>query len=438
MSQPLLSVVVPCMGRLHHLKLTAPNLLAQPEIEYILVDYSCPDRCGDYIREHWPHAKVVSVPGQEFFDRSKARNLGVRAASTPWLAILDADNVVSLDFARRVLTLLSADGRIMLRSGVPQNGGTLVCALAAFQHAGGYDERFEGWGSEDWDLTLRLMLGGLRQVRLPPDVLGALCHDDGERVRFHRQKSTIHSDRSNKARVPFRLLPDLNRPWPDPVTLGLFGPTDTDLWRSVQYAAFVQRAHRVAVQLYTGWHGTLHERSPSLLMDRRALAEEIAAQLELSQPLPITDRAPFAEVHWPTLDYLLSFPTLPARQTWSGWSTGLRRRIAFHLANDLAEDEQSAAELQAALPQCEFVQLELADGVAACAATAARCDVFVGGDNAMVQLCYAVGLPVFLLADYPQDGKLRAAFLERHVNQPAILCPDLADLRFTLRCFLNL
>lgn len=439
---PLLSVVVPCMGRLHHLKLTAPNLLAQPEIEYILVDYSCPDRCGDYLRRYWPHVKVVTVPDQEFFDRGKARNLGVRAVTSPWLAILDADNVVSLDFARRVRELLADDPKLMLRSALPQNGGTLICAVAAFRQAGGYDERFEGWGSEDWDLTMRLMLDGLRQVRLPHDVLGVLCHDDGERVRFHRQKNWRASNRANKGRVPFRLPPDLNRPWPDPVMLGLFGPTDAEVWRSVQYAGFVQRAHRVAVQLYTAWHGPIEELSSASLAACRPLAEAIASTLRLPRPLPLTDTAPLAEVHWPTLQGLRSFPLLPARQTWSGWSTGGRRRLAWQPASEFAEEAAPPAQLlgtlQAALPECEFVLLDPAAGVAACVGVAASCDVFVGGDNGLVQLCYAVGVPVFLLPSVSDDWEAFAAFLERHDNQPVQLSTELPEMLFKLRCFLGL
>jgi hypothetical protein len=439
MSEPLLSVVVPCKGRLHHLKLTAPALLAQPEVEYILVDYSCPDRCGDYARQHWPRAKVVDVPGEKYFNLSRARNIGVREAKAPWLAILDADNVVSPDFAQRVLTLLH-DESVLLRS--EQNSGTLVCRRKAFHQAGGYEESFEGWGSEDCDLTRRLLLGGRRQVRLPRDIIGVLHHDDNERVRFYREKNLTDSDLANKSRAPFRLELDLYRPWPDPVILGVLGPCFAELWRSVQYGCFVQRVHRVQVQLYTRWHGRPDAPDIGEPIDLRPRLAEIFASLAAPRPLPLIDDVPLQDVHWPFWPTPLQFAKLPTRLTWRGWTVGSRRRIAFQMESaEAPESSVPAAErarILAPLPSCEFVRVDPADGVARCLEAVAHCDLFIGIDSGMAQLCYAAGVPVFLLHAPQNEPDEQLTFLNRHGNEPAILCRNGTELRSRIAAFLGL
>src|SRR5260370_11681104 len=44
MVHPRLSVVVPCKGRLQHLRRSLPTFVAQPDSEVIVVDYDCPDK----------------------------------------------------------------------------------------------------------------------------------------------------------------------------------------------------------------------------------------------------------------------------------------------------------------------------------------------------------------------------------------------------------
>ena len=62
---PKYSIVTTCMGRLDHLKESLPAMLAQPDSEVIVVDYSCPQGTGDYVAKHFPAARVVRVEGRE-------------------------------------------------------------------------------------------------------------------------------------------------------------------------------------------------------------------------------------------------------------------------------------------------------------------------------------------------------------------------------------
>ena len=307
-SSPSLSVVVTCMGRLHHIKLSAPPLLAQEGVEYILVDYSCPDRCGDYARVHWPTAKVVEVPGQQYFNLSRARNAGAGAATAPWLAFLDADRVVAPNFAAVVLAMI-ADNVILgdhdQSNGVAQS----IFSQAAFAQTGGYDERLQGWGCEDADMRCRLLDLGLKLVRLPPGIMQMLDHEEAERVHYYEEKDKLASARANGARVVRRLDPERRLTWPDPVTFGITGCIFAEVWKSVQFVHFVRRTHGVRVRLYACWHGWPGRNfSETPLAEAAALASEIAAVLDAPVDFDIVTDAPLEQVQclvgrWP-FDYL--------------------------------------------------------------------------------------------------------------------------------------
>ena len=144
--KPWLSAIVPCWGQLHHLRISAPPLLADESVEFILVDHHCPDKCSKIARAYWPAAKAVEVLDAERFNRGHAFNRGVGAASGEWLAFLDPSLAVSEGFARVVRPLLAED--VLLESppfdpvtSTAGDGGPglLMCSAAAFSHAGGFD-----------------------------------------------------------------------------------------------------------------------------------------------------------------------------------------------------------------------------------------------------------------------------------------------------------
>jgi glycosyltransferase involved in cell wall biosynthesis len=94
--RPVASVIVPCKGRLHHLRRTLPNMLAQQcdfGYEVIVVDYSCPQEtydwcCGLNVR----NLTVLKVlDDAESFNHSRCRNCGACNAVGSVLAFVDAD-----------------------------------------------------------------------------------------------------------------------------------------------------------------------------------------------------------------------------------------------------------------------------------------------------------------------------------------------------------
>jgi hypothetical protein len=180
----LINAVVTCKGRLEHLQFTLPYLLSLPDCEVIVVDYDCPEHAGDWVRATHPQARVVQVADRPIFNLAEARNLGIAVASAPWLLMVDADVIVAPELIDVV--------RGRLRPGVflqPEFRpyplmGTIVLGREDCLAVGGYDEAFQGYGSEDLDLTTRLKMSGCEAASFP-GCLQSIIHPDALRSRFY-------------------------------------------------------------------------------------------------------------------------------------------------------------------------------------------------------------------------------------------------------------
>jgi glycosyltransferase involved in cell wall biosynthesis len=182
---PLISAVTTCKGRLEHLQLTLPTLMALPDCEVVVVDYDCPQRAGDWVRATFPAAIVVHVPDRPHFKVAEARNRGVAAATAPWLLLIDADVAVAPTFVQAISPVLR-HGVFLRPTPCPvELSGTFVVAGSDVARIGGYDEVFEGWGGEDVDMFQRLERAGLKEGAFPGQLLSFVPHDDEARGRYH-------------------------------------------------------------------------------------------------------------------------------------------------------------------------------------------------------------------------------------------------------------
>ncbi len=181
---PEISFITTCMGRLEHLQQSLPTWLVQPDCEVVVVDYSCPQRSGDWVENTHPGVKVVRVEGQPYFNVSKARNAGARVASGRWFCMVDADVLLAPGFATEAKLLLDAGCFLRVEQGAPNDlMGMVMISRGAFNAVGGYDEVMEGWGAEDLDMYLRLHHIGQRQTALPARLLTAIPHGDALRTQ---------------------------------------------------------------------------------------------------------------------------------------------------------------------------------------------------------------------------------------------------------------
>ncbi len=204
----ILSVVIPTRDKRDLLGRALAALTAQEGLpgdwEVVVVDDGSTDGTAASLAERARAAgsrlRVLTVrPG---VGRAAARNLGWRAAAGRWVVFLDDDIVAPPRLLSAHLGLLSrhaghgtigrvltdpalvdaphfayldtrgaariAAGPVPARYFVTQNAGVPRDALEA---AGGFDERFRGWGLEDMELGFRLEeRAGLRFLALPAPV----------------------------------------------------------------------------------------------------------------------------------------------------------------------------------------------------------------------------------------------------------------------------
>lgn len=198
------TAVVTCMGRLHQLKQSLPRLLDGKPGFAVVVDYSCPDGCGDWIEEDpLPYSRVSVVRSgyRARFHKAAALNLGLRYAARwgSWLCVLDADTMLRDGFWPWLAAHVER-GRFYFMAGTPglaDVSGILVMHSEDYLASGGYDERFVGWGLEDWDMRARLHLQlGLPYSTIPAELVGALQHSDEERTRHYGEEKLVSYKRN--------------------------------------------------------------------------------------------------------------------------------------------------------------------------------------------------------------------------------------------------
>jgi hypothetical protein len=228
--------------------------------------------------------------------------------------------------------------------------------------------------------------------------------------------------------------------WPNPVTFGLSGPGFGDVWKSVQFGHYVRRTRGIVVRLYARWHGWPGvDFSATPLVDRVALAREIEEVLDVWPPLEIATDIPLDEVRCLLGRWPMHFPQVPTRVRWRGWVNGLHRRLAYQLdgcwsAGDKNPPPEDLPRLLAWAPGFELVRLGERLSVRECVAAAAASDLCFGVDSGMLQLCYAVGVPVFLIG-YRMGPEVLFAW---HGHRHAVHCADTADFLTKARLFLGL
>lgn len=197
------SVVIPCHGGVDLTRACVDALVQQdpPPTEILLVDNASPD---DTPGQHGRHGIVRVLRQDRNLGFAGGVNAGIRAATSPWILVLNNDTLPAPGMLRELLTIAAADPRIgavapvsnhvkgaaMLPIGPrgrdlaereriaaelqrfpvrEQDVDTLagLCLLlhrTTLDRVGSFDERFGHGNYEDDDFCLRLRLCGLRLV----------------------------------------------------------------------------------------------------------------------------------------------------------------------------------------------------------------------------------------------------------------------------------
>jgi glycosyltransferase involved in cell wall biosynthesis len=184
------------------LKQTLPRIVSAGFDEVIVVDYDCPDKTAGWVREFFPSVKTVQIQNEPIFNVSRARNIGAKASNCSWLCFIDADVEISstyLEWLRRKATpgyFYRREKTLNRHEAEKYKGvyGTVACQSEVFWTIGGFDEVFEGWGMEDDEFYIRLLLSGCKVSPVPLRQFdGAIQHDDELRVAHYTEKLKAES-----------------------------------------------------------------------------------------------------------------------------------------------------------------------------------------------------------------------------------------------------
>lgn len=190
---PRLSVIIPCKGRTADLQKTLPYWLAQdrPPHEIIVVDYSCPEHCGEWA-EWFSGSRVIvhRVFFQPRWNAAHARNCGARVTTGSHYVFADADFFPPFDQIHRLERMIERGSELVICGDVGPAGellavGQCCVASSAYYRVNGYDEAFTGYGFEDVDFYSRVYRSGakcdwlLGHSRIETPAAAKLRHLDG-------------------------------------------------------------------------------------------------------------------------------------------------------------------------------------------------------------------------------------------------------------------
>jgi glycosyltransferase involved in cell wall biosynthesis len=206
-ADPVISIVVTCKDRLHHLRQTLPQTMRQSSAEVIVVDYGCSQGTAAWVRENHPSARVVVVTDDPVFCLSRARNLGAAQARGRIFLFLDADIRIDGDLGAWIARNTAQGSYYRATAPIhPSAIGTAICVRADFDRIGRYDEAYRGWGGEDMDLYDTFELAGIPCANFPHSYLVPIEHTDAER-QLGRDKGGMDStEQAARAHLVYRTI----------------------------------------------------------------------------------------------------------------------------------------------------------------------------------------------------------------------------------------
>ena len=110
-SAPKISIIVPVYNVKEYLHRCIDSILVQSytNFELLLIDDGSPDNCGQICDEYAAKDSRVRVFHKENGGVSSARNLGLDNASGEWIAFVDSDDYVDVDYLAELVAYTTLD-----------------------------------------------------------------------------------------------------------------------------------------------------------------------------------------------------------------------------------------------------------------------------------------------------------------------------------------
>lgn len=195
MSDLLISLCVPCMGRTRDLREALPLIVstanASPPCEIVVLNYSSPDELDAYMDTMMAVTPLADgnfwtyriLEGKTYYNSPHARNLCVVAAHGDYIMQLATDALPRPEMVSTIRATLEAHHPVWM-SEYYHLGRYIVCRRDEFMAMGGYDERLNLYAPEDKDISARLKRRGGSWARFSNDLLGEIKTPYREKLRY--------------------------------------------------------------------------------------------------------------------------------------------------------------------------------------------------------------------------------------------------------------
>lgn len=199
MDDILISVCIPVMNRRHDLERTIGKTLAaakiSPPINVCILDYGSSGGLSEFMEALVPMPIVFNKRNNivyarynaDHYHNAHAWNMAARMGAGEYLVMAGADALFDLHYFVEIRRLIDG-GAIWMRG--PHFKGIICVQRDEFDAAGGYDEQFEFYGSEDKDLEARLTRRGGQFGLVPDSLVSVLRTPNSEKTRNYRGNMT--------------------------------------------------------------------------------------------------------------------------------------------------------------------------------------------------------------------------------------------------------
>ena len=186
----IISLCLPCKNRTPDLRVALPAMIraanASPPVEICVLNYNSDDDLDEYIATvnglKEPNRLIYAkCTGRQYFHQAHSRNLAYRMGTGEYTVTMGADILLAEDFIVYVRERI-AEGAVWMATR-KAFGGVVVVQAREFAEAGGYDERFEFYGSQGTDLVARLQRRGGKFARLPDRLLAEVYTSNRIKLR---------------------------------------------------------------------------------------------------------------------------------------------------------------------------------------------------------------------------------------------------------------
>lgn len=212
----IVSIIIPAYNAEKYLKETVGSALASsyPFLEIIIVDDGSTDRTQEVLEAISQEHSQVRVFQQKNQGVSVARNFGVANAKGKYLLLLDADDLISVDYIKKAVEILEQDQKVKMVNGLGEFFGDRqgswnlrpfsrhllarknmlfisgIFRKSDFDKTDGFCQEIKG--PEDWDFWISLLKRDGEVVRISQVCLYYRVHPGSKRLaNKNRKKEAI-------------------------------------------------------------------------------------------------------------------------------------------------------------------------------------------------------------------------------------------------------